>query len=128
MKARKNSAKRLVVLGLVVGAGVVAAYAHAEGPVDCGKLGKATGGPDDNFRPPLSATVIGQGRAYFHSAPASQCITKDVFIVPGDSVTVYKPYKNWYQVMYINGKTGEDFEGWVEAGRLKTGGSMGGDQ
>lgn len=57
----------------------------------------------------------------FYAAPDSQCMTKRTFIVPGDSVTVYKPYKNWYQVMYINSKTGEDFEGWVEEGRLRLG-------
>ncbi|RQS71229.1 hypothetical protein DID96_13655 [Burkholderia sp. Bp8963] len=40
--------------------------AKAESPVDYRKLNEATNGPDDNFRPPLSATVIGSGRAYFH--------------------------------------------------------------
>lgn len=94
--------------------------------MDCEKLGNATGGPDDNFRPPLTATVIGDGRAYFHFAPASECITKRLFIIPGDDVTVYKPYKNWYQVMYVNSKTGEDFEGWIEDRRLRLGGTVGG--
>jgi len=95
--------------------------------VDCQQLGKAAGSPDDNFRPPLAATVIGAGRTYFHSAPASECMTKHIFIIPGDNVTVYKPYKNWYQVMYINSKTGEDFEGWIEDRRLRLGSSEGGN-
>ncbi|MBF3412659.1 hypothetical protein ACGY7B_04795 [Burkholderia pseudomallei] len=104
------------------------AYAHANDSVECRQLNAAKSGPDDNFRPPLSATVTGSGRAYFYSAPSSQCITKRTFIVPGDIVTVYKPYKRWYQVMYENNKTGEDVEGWVEEGRLRLGGHLGGDQ
>ncbi|KWO87986.1 hypothetical protein WM32_09900 [Burkholderia ubonensis] len=103
-------------------------YAHAKGPVDCRQLNEAVGGPGDDFRPPVSATVIGSGRAYFHSAPDAQCVTKRTFIIPGDSVTVYKPYKGWYQIMYVNSKTGEDFEGWVEKGRLSLGGTLGGGQ
>lgn len=103
-------------------------YAHAKDPVGCRQLNEAASGPDDNFRPPLSATVTGRGRAYLHSAPVSQCMTKRTFIVPGDIVTVYKPYKRWYQVMYVNNKTGEDFEGWVEEDRLRLGDHLGGDQ
>jgi hypothetical protein len=110
---------------LILCASLAATYSLAA--VDCAKLGTATGGPDDNFRPPVMATVIGAGRAYFHSAPESECITKRLFIVPGDNVTVYKPYKNWYQVMYVNNKTGEDFEGWIEDRRLRLGGTIGGD-
>lgn len=69
-----------------------------------------------------------RGAPIFHSAPDAQCVTRRTFIIPGDSVTVYKPYKGWYQIMYVNGKTGEDFEGWVEAGRLSLGGTLGGGQ
>lgn len=104
-------------------------YAHANDAVNCRRLNEATRGPDDNFRPPLSATVTGSGRAYFYSAPAPQCMTKRTFIVPGDTVTVYKPYKRWYLVMYVSNKTGEDpIEGWVEEDRLRLGGHLGGDQ
>ncbi len=113
---------------LALCAGFTMMSAHAQGAVDCRHLNDATGGPDDNFRPPLAATVIGQGRAYFYSAPASPCMIRRTFIVPGDTVTVYKPYKKWYQVMYVNGKTGEDVEGWIEESRLRLGGSVGGDQ
>ncbi|VVE59289.1 hypothetical protein PAN31117_05243 [Pandoraea anapnoica] len=52
-------------------------------------------------------------------------MTKRIFIIPGDGVTVYKPYKNWCQVMYINRKTDEDFEGWIEGRRLRLGGTTG---
>jgi hypothetical protein len=104
----------------------IVTVAHANDAFDCQKLDEATGGSDDNFRPPLSATVIGTGRAYFFSAPALQCVNKGVFVVPGDTVTVYKPYKNWYQVMYVNKRTGKDFEGWVQENRLRLGGPLGG--
>lgn len=115
----------IVILALC--ASLTTSCAHAEGSAGCRRLAEATNGPDDNFRPQLSATVTGSGRAYLYSAPAPSCIEKRTFLVPGDTVTVYKPYKNWYQVMYVNGKTGEDFEGWVEEGRLRLGSHLGGD-
>lgn len=121
------TSQRAVVVILALCASFATSYAHAEASAGCRRLAEATNGPDDNFRPPLSATVIGSGRAYFYSAPASQCIEKRTFLVPGDTVTVYKPYKKWYQVMYVNGKTGEEFEGWVVEGRLRLGGHLGGD-
>ncbi|EIP86148.1 hypothetical protein A33K_17238 [Burkholderia humptydooensis MSMB43] len=43
-------------------------------------------------------------------------------------MTVYKPYKHWYQVMYVNDKTGEAFEGRVEERRLRLGDHLGGGQ
>ncbi|EOH6072274.1 SH3 domain-containing protein [Burkholderia cenocepacia] len=110
---------------LVLGASLGANGAQAKSTVDCGKLDAATSGPDDNFRPPASGTVIGTGRAYFYSAPDAQCITKRTFIVPGDSVTVYKSHGRWYDIMYVNGKTGDDFEGWIEQGRVRLGGQYG---
>lgn len=39
---------------------------------------------------------------------------KWIFIVFGDLVIVYKLYGCWYNIMYVNGKIGDDFEGWVE--------------
>jgi hypothetical protein len=117
----------LAMLGLWMG--LTIPYADAKGPVDCRRLNEAVGGAGDNFRPPLSATVTGQGRAYFYTAPASQCMTKRTFIVPGDSVTVYKPFKDWYQIMYVSSKPGEDpFEGWIKADRLRLGDHLGGNQ
>lgn len=117
---------RVAILALC--ASFATSHAATKTSVDCGQLSDATGGPDNNFRPPVSAVVTGSGHAYFYSAPASQCITRRVFIVPGDTVTVYKPYKGWYQVMYLNPKTGDDFEGWVEEGRLRLGDALGGNQ
>jgi hypothetical protein len=119
--------QRVAIVILALCASLATSYAHAGGVDECRQIARDAGGPDDNFRPPLSATVIGSGRAYFYSAPASQCISKRTFLVPGDAVTVYKPYKKWYQVMYVSGKTGEDFEGWIEQGRLRLGNHLGGD-
>ncbi|WP_269502061.1 hypothetical protein [Burkholderia sp. IMCC1007] len=110
---------------LVTGASVGAHGAQPKGAVDCRQLDEATSGPDDNFRPPASGTVIGVGRAYFYSAPDAQCIKKRIFVIPGDSVTVYKPHGRWYNVMYVNGKTGSDAEGWVEQDRVRLGGQIG---
>ncbi|CAR54014.1 bacterial SH3 domain protein [Burkholderia cenocepacia] len=116
---------RMGITMLVLGASLAASGAHATRAVDCGQLDAATSGPDDNFRPPASGTVIGTGRAYFYSAPDAQCMTKRTFIVPGDSVTVYKSHGRWYNIMYVNGKTGDDFEGWVEQGRVRLDGRYG---
>lgn len=110
---------------LVLGASLGVHGAHAKNSVDCGKLDAVASGPDDNFRPPASGTVVGAGRAYFYSAPDAQCVTKRTFIVPGDSVTVYKSHGRWYNVMYVNGKTGNDVEGWVEQSRVHLGGQYG---
>lgn len=104
-------------------------YAHGKESVDCRGIGEAAGGADDNFRPPLSARVTGQGRAYFYSAPDPRCMTKRVFIIPGDEVTVYKPFKDWYQIMYVSKRKSEDpFEGWVKADRLRLGDHLGGGE
>ncbi|SOT42096.1 putative exported protein [Burkholderia cenocepacia] len=116
---------RMGIAMLVLGASLAASGAHATRAVDCGQLDAATSGPDDNFRPPASGTVIGTGRAYFYSAPDAHCMTKQTFIVPGDSVTVYKSHGRWYNIMYVNGKTGDDFEGWVEQGRVRLDGRYG---
>ncbi|MBJ9966843.1 SH3 domain-containing protein [Burkholderia seminalis] len=120
-----NMSMRACIAMLAIGASLVANGAQAKSAVDCGKLDAATSGPDDNFRPPASGTVIGAGRAYFYSAPDAQCMTKRTFIVPGDSVTVYKSHGRWYNIMYVNGKTGDDFEGWVELGRVRLDGQYG---
>ena len=122
----KPMSKWGLVLALCTSVAMSCACAHESAA--CRQLSEAVGGPDDNFRPPVSATVIGLGRAYFHSAPAPECLSKQTFIVPGDAVTVYKPYKKWYQVMYTNVKTGRDVEGWIEEGRLRLGGPLGDNQ
>ena len=122
----KPMSKWGLVLALCTSVAMSCACAHESAA--CRQLSEAVGGPDDNFRPPVSATVIGLGRAYFHSAPAPECLSKRTFIVPGDAVTVYKPYKKWYQVMYTNVKTGRDVEGWIEEGRLRLGGPLGDNQ
>ncbi|KWU26330.1 SH3 domain-containing protein [Burkholderia cenocepacia] len=88
-------------------------------PAACQTLAAAVGGADNNFRPPLSGKVIGVGRLHLHTAPSTQCAQKDIFIIPGDSVKVYEPYRGWYQIMYVNGKSGDDFEGWVDANRIR---------
>jgi hypothetical protein len=109
--------KSLVLLFALTAAG--GASAATALPSDCAALSRSLSGTDNNFRPPLSGTVIGKGRLHFHTAPSTQCAQKDVFIIPGDDVTVYQPHKGWYEVMFLNGKTGEDFEGWIDADRVR---------
>lgn len=90
---------------------------------DCSKLAARAGGPENNYRPPLEAAVIGKGRLYFYSAPSERCRMK-VFVVPSDVLTVYKSFDGWANVMYI-AKNGDDFMGWVLENRIKEIGQYG---
>ena len=99
----------------------------AEAAVDCDALHEKANAEAGSYRPPVEGKVIGQGRAYFHSAPNSACITKKVFVVPGDGLTVYASTEDgWDQVMYI-AKNGDVFSGWVEEKRVELGQHYGGD-
>lgn len=89
----------------------------------CLKLSEQADGADDNYRPPLEATVIGTGRLKFYTAPNSLCQMKGVFVIKGDVLTVYKSYKGWANVMFI-GKE-DDYIGWVPENRLNLGGHYG---
>jgi len=90
----------------------------------CTKLSKQVDGVDDNYRPPLYGKVIGHKKLNFYTAPDAQCKMKGVFVIKGDSLTVYKPYKDWLNVMYI-AKDGEDYMGWVPAKQVKINGQYG---
>lgn len=91
---------------------------------NCAKLIKQMDSVDDNYRPPLYGKVIGNKKLNFYTAPDEQCKMKDVFVIKGDSLTIYKPYKGWLNVMYI-AKDGEDYTGWVLAKQVKVNGQYG---
>jgi hypothetical protein len=90
----------------------------------CARLSKQADSMDDNYRPPLEGKVIGNKKLYFYTAPDSQCKMKGIFVIKGDSLTVYSPYKNWLNVMYIT-KDGEDYIGWVSSKQVKIIGQYG---
>ena len=90
----------------------------------CTKLSKRADSMDDNFRPPLEGKVIGNKKLYFYTAPDLQCKMKGIFVIKGDSLTVYSPYKNWLYVIYI-AKDGEDYMGWVWSKQVKIIGQYG---
>jgi len=77
------------------------------------------------FSPAEGYKVAGEGRLYFYSAPDGNCRTKDIFVIPGNELIAYAEHKGWFSVMYINSKTGNDYEGWVESKRLEFTGTMG---
>lgn len=97
--------------------------ANAESPM-CIKLSANINAVDDNYRPPLYGKVIGNKKLYFYSSPDVQCKMDGVFVIKGDSLTIYKPYKDWLNVMYI-AKDGEDYMGWVSAKQVKVNGQYG---
>jgi len=111
---------RWVLVALVVTVHI--ASAQAAGP-NCGQL-DAKAQETGPFRPPLGAVVNGTGRLSFHSAPDAQCKRAD-FLVPGDHVVVYVPYKHWLYVSFVNEKNGSQTEGWLPDARLKITGTMG---
>jgi len=102
--------------------------AHAEAPVDCEALSDNVSLEAAEYRPPLEAKVIGEGRLHFHSGPNAVCMNKKVYVIPNDSLTVYASSDSgWAQVMYI-AKDGQDFTGWVEEKRLKLLGHYGANE
>ncbi len=95
--------------------------AQAEAPMDCATLSDNASLEAGEYRPPLEARVIGQGRLHFHSAPNAACVNKTLYVIPGDGLTVYASSEDgWAQVMYI-AKGGEDYTGWVDEKRLLLG-------
>jgi hypothetical protein len=90
----------------------------------CTKLAAKVDGLDENYRPPIEGKVIGNKKHYFYTAPDLQCKMKGVFVIKGDSLTVYKPYKDWLNVMYI-AKNGEDYIGWISSKQVKILGQYG---
>lgn len=104
----------------------VAAQAVAAAPADgkrCEEL-HAVANASPGFVPRHGAVVVGTGRARLYTAPDAAC-DSGKFLIPKDRVTVYTPYKEWVQVMFIHPKTGEDTMGWMSDSRLKTTGTMG---
>ena len=90
----------------------------------CSKLAEVTTAPENNYRPALEATVIGKGRLNFYTAPSALCPMKNVFVINGNVLTVYKSHNGWANVMFI-AKSGEDFMGWVSENRIKITGQYG---
>lgn len=98
-----------------------ACYADAS---DCADLAARAGDAASNYRPPLEATVVGQGKLYLYTAPGVRCRQNDVFVIPGDVLTVYQSYQGWAQVLFIAGN-GDDLLAWVVEQRLKIVGRYG---
>ncbi|HEV3428142.1 MAG TPA: hypothetical protein VG320_09730 [Paraburkholderia sp.] len=68
-------------------------------------------------------TVAGAGRLQFFYAPAADCEMKGVFVIPGDQLVADEEYAEFAAVTYVNPKTGEKVEGWVEGRRLAKNGN-----
>jgi hypothetical protein len=93
----------------------------SQAAVNCSALAKKSEAAP-GFHPVLQGVVIGTGRLHFHSAPDEACTNKKLFMIPGDSLTIYSILEDqtWLDVGFI-AKDGEDYEGWVEADRVKKG-------
>lgn len=65
-----------------------------------------------------SYIVDGIGRLQFLYAPADGCEMKGIFVIPGDKLVPQDDYAAFTAVTYVNPKTGEKVEGWVQSSRL----------
>jgi len=62
--------------------------------------------------------VTGTGRAWFHTAPLDECKLPQLFIIPGDVLTVLHTYGDYADVAYRNPRTGREASGWIKLDRL----------
>jgi hypothetical protein len=62
--------------------------------------------------------VTGTGRAWFHTAPLDECKLPQLFIIPGDVLTVLHTYGDFADVAYRNPRTGREASGWIKLDRL----------
>lgn len=63
-------------------------------------------------------SVSGTGRLHFHTAPLDECRLQDLFVIPGDMLTVLHTYADFADVAYRNPRTGREAGGWVRLDRL----------
>lgn len=108
---------RKFVLAVLTVLSLSASLVSAQGA--CNNISKQVESEQVFLNPPASHKVIGEGRLYFYTVPNESCRSKYVFVIPGDELTAYTEFKGWYSVMYINPKTGKNYDGWVRSERLK---------
>lgn len=63
-------------------------------------------------------TIVGEGRAYFHTAPVEDCRDKSLFLIPGDGVEVSAEFDGYAKVNFYNNKTNKKYSGWLKLERL----------
>jgi uncharacterized protein YgiM (DUF1202 family) len=102
-----------------------AAWTAAAGE-PCQRLNGRASGPEESYRPSLEATVTAKGKTFLHSAPLAKCRSTTVLAL-GAFVTVYKPHKEWLEVMYVD-KDGQDHIGWLRKERVRLIGPYGSKQ
>jgi hypothetical protein len=69
--------------------------------------------------PAQSARVVtGTGRAWFHTAPLDECKLPQLFVIPGDVLTVLHTYADYADVAYRNPRTGREASGWIRLDRV----------
>jgi hypothetical protein len=108
------------IVTLVLSLAAAASFAN---PV-CDRASKAAERDGAMFSPAVGADVVGTGRLYFYTAPDESCKTPSTFVIPGDWVSAYAEYKDWYQISYLP-KHGDHIEAWAHKDRLKVTGTLG---
>lgn len=85
---------------------------------DCARLQQHARDIQPALPAPQSAVVAASGRTAFHSGPDASCQRKDLFVIRGDALTVYRQWNGWMQVRY-RARDGQTYDTWVLGERLQ---------
>jgi hypothetical protein len=116
--------RNLAIRQSLLQAGVPENLEAADAAPDCAQLGGLAQKREIRLSPPSAYKVGGTGRLPFHTAPDPSCRDKKIFVIPGDRLTAYSEFQGYTSVMYLNPKSGETFNGWVESKRLEFAGTV----
>jgi hypothetical protein len=78
----------------------------------CLNLADQVSGPTANSDTTLAVTITKSGKLHIYSAPSLYCQMKNVPVMEGGVLTVYKSNDGWVNVKYID-KNGNDHVGWT---------------
>jgi hypothetical protein len=116
--------RNLAIRQSLMQAGVPENLEAADAAPDCAQLGSMARKREIRLNPPSAYKVGGTGRLPFHTAPDASCRDKKIFVIPGDRLTAYAELQGYTSVVYLNPKSGETFNGWVESKRLEFAGTV----
>lgn len=83
----------------------------------CAAVGREARGADNELNPAPEGRVIGAGRLHFHTAPRTNCRSRNRFIIPGDAVVARRRHGDWLLIDYVS-RDGVTHSAWVDAARI----------
>jgi SH3-like domain-containing protein len=85
---------------------------------DCARLQQHAQDIQPALPSPRAGVVIASGRTAFHSGPDASCQRKQLFVIRGDALTVYRQWNGWMQVRY-RARDGQAYDTWVAGERVQ---------